>query len=275
MLVTGAKRIRSLRDLGAEFLSRASDDRHASVCLGVERLSGFCGDETQRITRLDLTRGLDKLGREGVTIRSREYDELVGPRPQAFRTIPRPRVLLHRHVEIRATESEGADRAAARMFTATNPGTCFRVDVQRPVGEPEQCVGLGDLERWRQHTVVERERDFDQSCGAGGRLRVPDLRLHRTERAPRVAVLLRWPEDRREPARLSGITGLRRRAVRLDQLDRCRAIVGFLVRTAKCLGLTFGPRRVDTGTLSVRRRTESTNDRVDLVTITLCVFEAA
>ena len=123
--------------------------------------------------------------------------------------------------------------------------------------------------------MVQRERDLDQSCGASGRLSVTDLRLHRTERAPRMAVLFRRPEDRCEPACLSGITGLRRRAVRLDQLDRSRAVVGFLICSAKCLGLTFGPRRVDTGALSVRRRTEPTNDRIDLVTVALSIFEAA
>ena len=67
-LVTGAKRIRGLRDLGAEFFSRASDDCDASVRVSIERLSRFCGDETQRVTRLDLTRRLDKLGSEGLTV---------------------------------------------------------------------------------------------------------------------------------------------------------------------------------------------------------------
>ncbi len=272
--MTAAESVRRLGELRRQFVGITRDDRDTSRSLRIEGVRRVGRDQAQRVTSIHARRRITEPGCQAVRVRGGQHDQFVRPRPQAFGTATRARVLLERHMKIRTAEAERADRPTSRVIAAPNPRARFRIDVQRPVMESELCVRLRNLERRGQHAVVERQRDLDQARGARGGLRVADLRLHGAQCAPCTPLFVRRAEHRRQTARLSCIAGLGSGPVCFDELDRGRAVVRVLVRASERLGLPFGAGRVDAGPLSVRGRSEAANDRVDLVTVPLGILEA-
>ena len=64
------------------------------------------------------------------------------------------------------------------MRIARQPGATLRVDVKRRRGRAERLQRLRYLNCGRQDLVVEGECRFDETGGAGGGLRVTELRFH-------------------------------------------------------------------------------------------------
>src|SRR5690606_10865326 len=116
-----------------------------------------------------------------------------------------------------------------------HPGARARVHVERALVEGRLRVRRLDLDRRRQDLVVERESRLQESGGAGGRLRVPDLALHRADGAPLAVFAAALVEGELQPAELGDVTRFGPRAVRLDELHRLRAVAGRLVRAAQRL----------------------------------------
>ena len=81
-------------------------------------------------------------------------------------------------------------------------------------------------------------------------------------------------EDHLEAAKLGSVASLGARAVRFDELDSLWAVTRALITTAQRLGLTFRHGRIDTLGATVRGAAEALNHCIDLVTVTLCIFEA-
>ena len=93
---------------------------------------------------------------------------------------------LEHAVEIAAAEAEGADaRAPADAGRSGQPRPLLGVDVERRLARGQRPRAAVDLDRRRQHLVMQRQRRLDQPGGARGRLGVADLRLDRAEGAPR------------------------------------------------------------------------------------------
>ena len=147
----------------------------------------------------------------------------------------RPGVLLERHVEVAAAEAEARHRRAPRVRRVADPRARLRCSGRtgssrsRASGSGASTLIVGGSTLWC--SAMHR---LDQARRAGRRLGVADLRLHRAERAP-----LR---GRRGPLasnaslqalELGGVAGLGAGAVRLDQLDRLRAVAGRLVGAAQ------------------------------------------
>ena len=100
-----------------------------------------------------------------------------------------------------------------------------------------------------------------------------DLRLHRAQCTPGGLALAGGAEHGREATSLSGVSGLRRRTVSLDELDGRRTVVRLLISATQRTRLPLGARRVHTGSLSVGRRTQAANYGVDHVAISLSVLK--
>ncbi len=125
-------------------------------------------------------------------------------------------------VEIAAAEAECADRRAARVAGARQPGPRLGVQVERRVPAGEPLDRPADLGRRRQDLVMKRQRRLDQPRRSGGGLGVPHLRLDRSQGTPRASgpgALV----DLLERRQLDRVADLGPGPVRLDQLDRRRA----------------------------------------------------
>ena len=177
-------------------------------------------------------------------------------------------------MEVAPAETEGADRAPSQMVAATNPGTSFRVDVQRTLTATDLGVRRRDLESRRQNLVMQRQRDLDQAGRTCGRLGVPDLRLHGAEGAPLPSLRVRGFEDRHEATHLGGVSRLRGGTVALDQLDRGRAVVSLLVCANDRVRLSLRAGCINAGPLAVRRSSQASYDGVNRIAIGLGVLEA-
>ncbi len=120
-------------------------------------------------------------------------------------------------VEVRAAEAEGADRRRRR--SSPTQGRAASPNTNGLVLAVVRLVRLVEVERRRQHAVVQGVGGLDQPGDAGGALGVADLRLDRAERgrARRRAAL---GEHLGERGQLGAVADDRAGAVRLDQADR-------------------------------------------------------
>ena len=146
------------------------------------------------------------------------------------------------------------------------PGPCFGAEVKRRSPRGQGFDRLAHLDRRRQDLVVERQRGLDQTGRARGRLGVADLRLDRTQSAPRASrpgplihLLKGFQLDR--------VTHLRARAVRFHQLDRIGRDPGQVIRLAQRLDLSRGAGGVNRLALAVARSSHRPDHRVDPVAV--------
>ena len=162
------------------------NDKHKTERVtGRERSPGCQGTEGQCIgrgclidERVPLTEPVPQL-LDGV---GGQRDELRCAVPGRVRG--RAGVLLEHGVEITPAEAERADARSTGLAVRAEPRPSLCVEIEGAGVDVEGGIGLADLDRRRQHLVVQGERRLDQSGSTGGGLRVPDLRLDRSERAP-------------------------------------------------------------------------------------------
>ena len=203
---------------------------------------------------------LDRVGGQG--------DELGRAVPRRTRVLAD--VLLEHRVKIASTEPEGTHTRPARMAVCPKPRPGLGVEVERAVVDLEPWIGLADLDRRRQHLMVQGQCRLDQSRGAGCSLGVSDLRLDRSERAPRSIGVCRGVHGS-ERVELDGVADRRARAVGLDQLHRRRVDPAHRVGVAERPGLSRRAGGVNALRAAVARRADSANHRVDTVTVALGV----
>src|SRR5262249_42833947 len=114
--------------------------------------------------------------------------------------------------------SERAHPGAPRTAVAL-PGALPVVDEERARLEVDLRVRRLEVERGRYDAALDAQDRLDQAGHAGGRREMPDVALHRSQRA--VVLLVRpGAEGLRERGPLDRIAGERRRAVPLDVADR-------------------------------------------------------
>jgi hypothetical protein len=121
--------------------------------------------------------------------------------------------------------------------------------------------------------VVQGHDDLEQARCTRRCFGVSDLRLHRAERAPRLAGLRAF-EHLSEPFDFGQIACPRAGPVRLDELDVLRTVAAARVSARDGLRLTLGARRVDAQGAPVGRRANPADDGVHMVAIALGVSEA-
>ncbi len=90
-------------------------------------------------------------------------------------------ILLEHGMEVRAAEAERAHARAAHLPGRHLPLGEFGVDVERRRGPVDVRVGLVEAEARGDRLVVQCEGGLEQASGAGRRLQVADVRLHRAE----------------------------------------------------------------------------------------------
>ena len=155
----------------------------------------------------------------------REHEELL--RSRCARRFER-RSLFQNGVRVRAAGAEGADARAPRGRAGFPLGQ-RGVHVERAAGEIDLRIRLREMQRRRQHAVLQRERRLDEACHARRCVEVADVRFHRAERAEIFRAGAR-AKGLREPGDFDGIAERRGRAVRLDVGDRLRLHAGQCVR---------------------------------------------
>ncbi len=202
--------------VGAAALDRQHQPAGGVGPPGGARLGGAA---TQFVPR-QIGRPRGQLGVEGGGIVRAEGEQLHVAVPIDLRFV-RFR-LFEDAMEIAAAEAEGADAGPARMVGGRQPRPLLGVDVERRRPRLQSVERPLHLDRRRQDLVMQGQRRLDETGRARRRLGVADLRLHRSQRAPR-PVAARLAVDLRQRRHLGGVADARAGAVRLDQLDRCRA----------------------------------------------------
>ena len=245
------------------------DERDAERLRGVERLLAVVGELEEGLA----ARGLEE-GDEALRRVRREDEELGRREVRAERAAGGADVLLAGHVEVRAAEAERADARAPGVRLAVDPRPRLGVHVERAVREVRGGRGLRDLDRGREHLVVQGHHHLEEPGGARGGLGVADLGLDGPEGAPLAVLAARLLEDHLEALDLGGVAGLGRGAVGLDEVDRVGAVARHVVALAQGAGLALGDRRVHRLGLAVRGGAEALDDGVDLVPVALGVGEA-
>ena len=212
--------------------------------------------------------GVGSVG-DGRAVGSGHDHQLARQAPVPLGTV-HAHVLLECHVEVGSAEAEGAHTCTAGVIRRPDPGPRDGVDVKRGGLHLQLGVGPIDLDRGRQHLVVQRHHGLEQARSTGRCLAVADLALHGSQRAPLVLVA-GVAEHEVEAAELSGVSRLGAGAVRLDELDRARIEAGVVVRPLQRRGLPFGDRRVHALGPAIGRRADPADHRVDAVAVALGV----
>ena len=274
---SGVDPLRRLGEARREAPGVRRDDGEARGRLLVVPLEARARDPREPprgLPRGGLLRERARLRRDLRAARSADDDELAGGRVEALRARRGARVLLERDVEVGAAEAERAHRGPARVLPVADPRPRLRAQVEGALFEAELRVRRVDLDRRREHAVVEGEDRLEEPGRAGRRLRVADLALHRAERAPLPIRSPRRVEDEAEPLELGDVARLRPGPVRLDELDRLRPVARELVGAGERLRLPRGHRGVDALAAAVRGGADAADDRVDPVAVPLGVGEA-
>ena len=116
----------------------------------------------------------------------------------------------------------------------------------------QRRIGGIDLDRGRQHFVVQGKHRLDQSRTPRGSFGVPDLRLHRAECAPVFTRVIGRIKDPRQTLEFREVARTGACAVGFHQFDRLGSIACSFVGAAQRLGLTFGHGCIDALGLTVR-----------------------
>src|SRR4029077_18802110 len=101
-----------------------------------------------------------------------------------------PPFLASRHiffkgdVKIASAKTKAGDGSTTRMCLIANPRACPGVQIKRTFLKLQRRIWPLYLDRGRQHLVVQCHNRLEKSGRARSSLGVPDLRLHRTQRAP-------------------------------------------------------------------------------------------
>ena len=90
-------------------------------------------------------------------------------------------VFLQHQVEVGAAETEGADAGPARRVAVGQPGALFSCQVERGAAGGYLVQRLLQLDRRRQHLVVQGQRSLDHPRRSGGGLGVSDLGFYRSQ----------------------------------------------------------------------------------------------
>jgi len=176
-------------------------------------------------------------------------------------------------MKVSPTKAKRADpRAAWVAVLRTDPWARLGIQIKRCLVDTQFGIGSSDVNRWRQHLVIQRQRRLDQAGGPGGRFGMANLRLHAAQgnALPAFVVLAK---DFFQPFELSRISGYRTCSVRLNHANRSRLETGFRIGAPQCLGLTGRTRGVNTLVATIAGRSNRLDDRIYPVTVTLGIFQ--
>ncbi len=181
-------------------------------------------------------------------------------------------MLLEDDVVVGAAEAEGRDGGAAGRRDRALPGLSCQIDEERRAFRIDGRVELPNVDRRRQHLVVQREHGLEQARGAGGALEVAYLRLDRAERhaARRQASLA---ESLDQALGLGRVADLRRGAVGFDEPDGARREPGLLPGTLNSQELAARIGGGDPLALAVARGAHAADHRVDPLAVAFGVGE--
>ena len=178
-------------------------------------------------------------------------------------------------MEIGAAEAKGGHPSAPGLVSGMDPGAAVGVEIEGAAGKIHEVGGLLDLERGRQHLVLQGECRLDQRGRPGSPLGVADLGLDAAQCTPLVVLIVGLAEHPAQGVDLCGITGLGAGAVGLQQFHGDRTHAGVLIGAFHGLHLAFGLGGIDGGTCAIGAGADAADHRIDGVAITLGIFQAA
>ncbi len=182
-------------------------------------------------------------------------------------------VLLKHDMEVGAAESEGAHGAAPDPGGRGSPLAEFGVDGKRDRVPIDVLVGVDEVQAWREDLLVQGLRHLEQPGRARGRLEVSDVGLDGAE-GNRARGGSGGPEYGGERGEFGGIPDARGGPVGLDAGRGGRVGSGAFPGAPHGELLTDGIGGGDALAFAVRRAADAKDDRIDLVAVSLGVFES-
>ena len=212
----------------------------------------------------------DNRNRRGLTRRVRRR-HLRHPRARHLR---RDRhIFLDQHVRVDATETKRAHRRAPRhIIRAPRPRLCRGQNLKRAFRQRNFIRRLREIRHRRQRLVPQREQHLDESRRARAREQMPDVRLHRAERALPHAPARLAPQPP-QTLELHRVAHRRPRCVALDEIDALRRPARLRVRGLHRAQLPLGTRREQIP-LDVVGKPDATNQTVNAIARRLRVRES-
>src|SRR5512133_922415 len=186
---------------------------------------------------------------------------------------PPRHVLLEDRVEVRAAEAEGADAGNPNVAVVELPIAQLLVDGERAGVPVDVRIRPLEVERWRDHLVVQREDGLQDPRRARGALEVADVGLHRAQRdglRPQPGA----GEGLVQALELDRIAYPGRGAVALDQRELRRIDAGGPPRPLDRQALPDGVRSGEALALAVAGAGDPADHGIDPVSVLLGVGES-
>ena len=158
------------------------------------------------------------------------------------------------------------------MGVIADPRPALGIEVERALLDLQLGIRALDLDRRRQHLVMQRHDSLEQARRPRGSFGVADLRFDRAQRAP-LMVFASAAKRQLESGEFGDIAGLGAGAVRFNQFHRFRTKARHFIGTAQRTCLTFRERGVDAVGASVGGRADATDDRINTVAIALRIVQ--
>src|SRR6266849_6820072 len=179
-------------------------------------------------------------------------------------------VFLKDHVRVDAAEPEGVNSCPTRrLFLPMNPRPSFGVEIEGCFLKLQFQVRLFTVQSWRQDLVMKRQSCFDHGGDSGGWHGVADHRLHRTYGAPGPRAISRT-ENPLEGFDLSDIADRCAGSMRLNQFHAKWGTACRFICTVQSHLLAFDAWRQNSERTPIARDTDSFDDCINTITITLC-----
>ena len=180
-------------------------------------------------------------------------------------------MLLENDMEVGSAEAVGTNCGTSRKPFASRPGLGRAVQIEGSTLQAERRIRLFGVKRGRELFGIERKEDLEETRGSRGPLQVAQVAL---DRAQGHAAARRCTEHLAQGLRLDLVADFRARSVSFDERHGRGGHLRSGPRSLHGESLSHWIRRGDALPTPVARRTEATNDAIDLVAVSFGIGEA-
>ena len=177
-------------------------------------------------------------------------------------------------MKIRTAESEGTDASVALAYAIVlEPWLGLRVDIHRRSIDAHRRIRRADIDRGRQHAMVQRQRRFDRTRCTSGCFGMSDLRLYTADRdMPYTALIIR--HDLAQRADFGGITDYSASAMRFDHANAGGGDSSIFVSAIETFDLAFSSRCVNALKPPIAGTAQPSDHGIDAITVAFGITQS-
>ena len=176
-------------------------------------------------------------------------------------------------MKIAAAEPKRTDGGTSRVAIWFQPWPGFCVDIKRRIVGQQRCGRLVDLDRGRQHAMLQRQDRLDDPRRTSSGLGMSDLGLDRADGTPRPTPTCRLI-DVQQAGHFGRVANLRSGTVSFDQFNRVRRDTRHTIRVLQTADLPLGLRSVHGVPCAIAGSSDPLQNRVDSIAVPFGVGQA-